>query len=215
MIVQAAILNLLQRIDQKLKTGALITSVNIATWGTDGGDKFQAQRIMDIYDEARLVLLKTIDRLYPKDMKAKQISGVIKKKADLQFAAGEATKPTGFLVEERLYTVAGVQITILPVSDMFETEDLNNAANPIVYDYGTKFAQKTADTAIIPNASTYVLWYYGISTYTIADVTGGATVEEFNQEWIPVILQLAEAIAMEQGSKQLNALAEALVTTRI
>ncbi len=214
MTVQSVILKLLQRIDPKMKNGTLVAVANISTWATDGGDQFTAQRIVDIYNEARMALANAIDRYYPKDMKAKAISGTLKKKSDLTFASGVADKTTiaGYIKTERLFNNAGTQISVLPVSEMQETEDLNSASNPIVYEYATSFAQKTVDTAIIANAANYVLWYYGVTTYVLSDVTGGTTVEEFNEDWIPVILQLAEAIASEQGSKVVNALAQQLVS---
>lgn len=213
MTVQAVILRLLVRIDPKLKSGTLITSSNISTWSTDGGDKFTSQRIMDIYNEARLALANAIERYYPPKERARTISGTLKKKTDLQFTSGVASKSsiTGYIKYERLFNAAGTQITILPVSEMQETEDLNSASNPIVYDYTTSFAQKTPDTAIIADASTYVLWYHGITNYTLSNVTAGTEVEEFNEDWIPAILQIAEAIAMEQGTKAVNALAQQLV----
>ncbi len=214
MTVQAAILRLLYRIDPKLKSGTLVASGNISTWSTDGGDKFTAQRVLDIYNEARLALANAIDRYYPKDMKGSTISGTLKKKTNLEFASGVADKTTiaGYIKTERLFNAAGTQISVLPVSEMQETEDLNSAANPIVYEYTTSFAQKTVDSAIIADASTYVLWYYGVTTYTLANVTAGTEVEEFNEDWIPAIIQIAEAIASEQGSKVVNALAQQLVS---
>jgi len=213
MTVQSAILKLLQRIDPRLSDGTEITASNISTWASDGAT-FTAQRIMDIYNEARFVLANTISRTYPERQVSEELAGLIKKKTDFQFSSGSADKTTltGFVRIERLYTSGGTQITVLPVEAMQRTEDLNTSSNPVVYDYGTVFAQKSADTSIIPNASTYVIWYHGVTTFTTTDVTGGSTKEEFRDDWIPALIQLAQAISQEQGRKSINALAEQLVS---
>lgn len=209
--VQAQILRLLARIDPTLKTGAEITSSNISTWSTSNGDKFTAQRIVDIYNDARFALASAVDLTYPDQRKSQVISGTITKNTSFQFASGSATKPTGFIKTERLTTSAYLQITVLPTAMIQQTRALSSATNPIVYDYGTVLAQDVADTAIIPNASTYILWYYGITTYTVSDVTGGSTTEQFNDQFHPIIIELAVALATEMGNQQVNALAQKLL----
>ena len=209
--VQSLVLKLLNRVSVTLDTGTEITSSNISTWGTSGSDKFSAQRIVDIYNDARFTLASAVDLTYPDQRKSLVISGTITKNTTFQFASGSATKPTGFIKVERLTTSAALQITVLPTAMIQQTRDLNSATNPIVYDYGTVFAQETVDTSIIPNASTYILWYYGITTYTVSDVTGGSTTEQFNEQFHPIIIELSVAIANEMGNQQVNALAQKLL----
>ena len=57
----------------------------------------------------------------------------------------------------------------------------------------------------------YHLKYFGITTYALADVTGGSTVESFNASYHNILIELAEALANEQGMVEVNALAKKLL----
>jgi len=81
----------------------------------------------------------------------------------------------------------------------------------MVFDYGTYFEGPSTSTTIMPNAATYILRYYGISNFTLSDILGNTTVESFNENYYPIIIDLAQAIASEQGTIAVNALAQKLI----
>jgi hypothetical protein len=178
--------------------------------GSVGAANFLAQRLLDIYNEARFALANAIDKSYPEFLKATVISGTITKNAAFQFASGIATKPTGFIKVWRLEDSSGAQITTNPVSMIARLKDLESATNRMVFDYGTTFVALTGSTNVL-DASTYILYYSGITNFSLSHVLDGTTVETFNDDWYPKILELAEAIASEQGGQSINALATQLV----
>jgi hypothetical protein len=50
-------------------------------------------------------------------------------------------------------------------------------------------------TGVVGNVQNYALKYFGISNFVLSDVTGGATLETFNLDYEPKILDVAEKIA--------------------
>lgn len=200
---------LTQRIDPYSKAGVALTST---TAGTTDGDRFTKEEKLEFYNDARFVLAGAIDRLYPPQKKAIVVSGNVVK-ASLTFTTGVAPKPAGFISHILMTDSTGATIAVLPTTLIDQTKDLETSTNRVVYDYGTNFTALTGTTNI-PNASTYVLYYYGITTYAISDVTGGSTVESFNDQWHEIIIQLAEAMSREQGSQEVNALAEQLIAIK-
>ena len=209
--VQSNIISLLQRIDPTLKDQITpIAAGNISTWGANGGSKFTAQQVVDFYNEALTALANQVNLLYPEPLKGTVLGGNVSLTTTLAFSSGVASKPTGFIKGIYLSDSSNVQITMNPAAMIWRLKDLETATNRMVFDYGSNFSALTG-SANIPNASTYILWYYGITTFAISDVTGGSTVEQFNDDWEPKIIQLAVAIANEQGQQAVNALAAQLV----
>ena len=68
-----------------------------------------------------------------------------------------------------------------------------------------------ADEGDSIGVANHTLRYIGISNFTLADVTGAATLETFNLDFEPKILEVAEKVSMEQGSVDLKKIALALV----
>ena len=184
-------------------TGALIGSVD--------GAKVPRQRLLDIYNQARMALFGAIDATYSLSDKITSISGTIVKKTDLTFAAGVATKPTGYIQAVRLSDVSEDQITIAPFTLYRQTKDRHAVGNRIVYEYSTTLEAPSTSTTIMPNAATYILRYFGITDFTLSDVLGGSVAETFNDQYHSAIIELAEAIFNEQGQKEINALALKLI----
>lgn len=206
--VTSQILKILQRVDPYRKDGVEVTASNIATvttgWSTVGGDRFAAQRIADCYNQARMQLANIVDKTVPEDKKAIVVSGNIVK-GTLTFASGTITKPTGYVMYERLENPSGIQVTILPVSQIQQAKDLISATNLMVFDYGTSFTAYDG-TATIANG-TYPFYYYGVTQYTVTQCADGTTVESFNDLLHPTLIDLAVAIAKEQGTAEINAMA--------
>jgi len=209
--VQSNIISLLQRIDPTLKDGTtVIAAGNIATWASTAGAKFNPQQVVDFYNEGRTALANAVDLHYPEPLKGTVLGGLAQLNASLTFTSGAAPKPTGFIKSVFLSDVNNAQITINPIIMIPRLKDLETSTNRMVFDCGSSFSALTGTTNI-PNAATYKLSYYGITTFVLSDVTGGATVEQFNDDWFPKIIQLAEAVANEQGQQAVNALAAQLV----
>ena len=179
--------------------------------GSVDGASFPRQRILDIYNQARMALFQAMDNVLSLEEKIIAISGTVIKKTDLTFTSASAPKPTGFIQAIYLTDVSGDQITILPLSVFRELKDRHSVSNRMVFDYGTVFEAPSTSTTIIPNAATYILRYYGISSFTLSDILGGTTVETFNENYYPIIIELAQAIASEQGTIEVNALAQKLI----
>jgi hypothetical protein len=210
MLVRDNILKILAIVDPTYKDMSLITAANIATvttgWATVGGDKFTSQKIVDCYNQARMQLANAIDKTFPEDKKAIAVSGNIVVNTTATFASGVLAKPTGYIMYEYLTDVNGDQITILPVSQIQQAKDLESATNRMVFDYGSNFTALTGLTNI-PNASTYIFRYYGVTQYTTVTATDGTTVESFNDLLHPALIELAVAIANDQGTADINMMA--------
>jgi len=209
--VQANVLKLLARVDPSLKTGAEITSTNIATWASAGSDRFTAQRIVDCYNEARKVLGNAISMRYNPAQKVAAMADIMILKSDLTFASGSATKPTGYIEAYSLHKATGQQIAIIPSHLYAVTAYLDSAYNPIVHEYATTFVAVNGATNV-PDLATYKLRYFGLTDFTIANVSAGTENETFSFIWDTILVELASAIADEQGAAQVNALAMKLIT---
>lgn len=179
--------------------------------GSVDGAAFARQRILDIYNQARMALFTAIDNSMDVSEKITAISGTVIKKTDFTFASGVATKPTGYIQTVKLTDVNGAEITVLPLSLYRQLKDRISTTNRMVFDYGTTFESPDVATPIPPDAATYVLRYYGITDFTLSDILGNSTVETFNINYYPIIIELAQAIASEQGTIAVNALAQKLI----
>lgn len=210
MTVQAAILSLLQRIDPTMKDMTVVTASNIATWNSSGGDKFDAQRVVDIWNQARFLLTQVLHEQMSNAELSKQVAGNLVTNSALTFTTGSATLPTGYVFPVSLWDASGNIITILPFGMMNTVKSLESATNKFVFESGTTLVTISGST-YVSDVSTYVLRYYGITTFTTADVTGGATVESFRDRWIPVLLEIATKLALEQGTADAEAIARSFV----
>lgn len=207
-LVRTQILTLLGRIDPTYKTMALITSADVGTastgWMAIGGDKFQAQEVVDFYNQARMQLASVLERTLPPDKKAASVSGNIVK-GSLAFSSGTITKPTGYVMWERLENPSALQVTILPVSQIQQAKDLISATNLMVFDYGASFTAYDGTTTIANG--TYPFYYYGVTLYTTTTATDASTVESFNEFYHPILIELAVALARGQGSAEVDMMA--------
>ena len=213
MTAQSALLKLQQRIDPYTKAGVEITA---ATIGTVDGDRFTKQRLLDIYNEARMVLFSVMRQTMSEEEFAKNISALyLSASITFTFSTPDTTapKPAAFMKLETLMSAtASLPVIIMPNeyleavqrSDTFYTQSVTD--NLIGFEQGTNFLLPAINAA-----GTGKIYYYGITDWALSDITTGTATEKFSEEYIPVILQLAQAIANEQGSKQVNALAMQLI----
>ena len=101
--VNSLLLELALIIDPTDKDGAVFTN---STIGANRGGRFEKQRLLDIYNTARLLIVNAGRTLLPKSVFTKMFSGLIIKKTNLAFTSGIATIPADFLEEISLCGIA-------------------------------------------------------------------------------------------------------------
>lgn len=204
--VRSQVLKLALRVDPRTK--AQVEFVG-ATIGTVAGNRFAAQRLLDIYNEARVGLAGAIRVLMPPEKRATVISGLILRStsgAPSTFTSGVLTLPAGFIDHIALRTSADVDIPILPSSVLQIASRHDAAANPFVFREGGTLKVLPGSTSV-PDASDYEFWYYGVTDFTLTDVTNGTSLETYNDDLLPRLLNIAERIANAQGNYDPNAIA--------
>lgn len=204
--VQLQYFKFLEMVSPRDPTGVSIT---LATAGTVDTDKWPAQRLLDFYNEARMVAAFILS--YKKGPRERQeASNNVIVNSSATFASGVLAKPDGYIFTKSLLSSAGVVISVLPVDQIPLTKHYDSPTNPIVYEYTTEFRSANGSTNI-PNGGNYVLNYVGITPFVLADVTGGTKKETFSDIYEPIILQLAAAIEETRGQQKPLALAEKLL----
>lgn len=101
----------------------------------------------------------------------------------------------------------GAKVTITGTEKIIATITSNTGATVTVAYSGSKGAGSPM------SVKNYQLKYLGITEYTTSDLAG-STNESFNSDYHPVLIELAVAIANEQGGLEINALARALIGTK-
>jgi len=213
--VQSNLLKLALRVDPTdYTTNAEFTS---ATIGVDPGESFSAQRLLDIYNESRMALYQALRTTLGREQLYNDVGALVGKSSSFTFAAGVATKPTGYVDFLSLFDAAGSQIFLLPpnLMDVVGTAGTGSyyketATNRFIFESGNTFISLSG-TTYVPNASTYVVNYLSVPLFALADVTGGTTIESFNDKYIPMLLDLAEAKCGEEGSLDVLAMAKKLL----
>jgi hypothetical protein len=162
-----------------------------------------------MYNDARMLAAQVIsERLGHRE--AIEVAQNLIVKDDAAFSSGVLAKPSDYIFPKSLMDVNGKVISILPANQIPNTQSKDSAANPIVYEEATQFKSQHG-ASYIPDASTYVLRYVGITPFTVAQVVAGTVTETFTNFYEPVIIQIAVAIAMSQGLVEPLALAQRLI----
>jgi len=212
--VRELIFKLAERIDPYDKDGVQFT---IDTILTKDGDGFTAQRLVDIYNDARSILLLALQSTLPPE-EFFRVSPGAAKQVPLYFQGGEAKKPSDYIAPISIYDTSGNQILILPISlapivmkadhNQLNPHFRESTNNRFVFEQRDRFTALTA--AYIPDGW-YNFWYVGLPAFTIANIVTENVSETFDDRWYVVILEIAEAIAMEHGMAEVNALARTLI----
>jgi hypothetical protein len=215
--IQALMLKLALRVDPFVKsTGVLETSATIGVAGATGdGDKFSAQRLLDVYNESRLALFSALYESKTSQELSKLVSAsFITASITLTYASPNTTapKPSGFLKLVSLTAPSSIPIIVIPnnwLGDIRKGTDPHltvSASNILAVELTTNFL-------IVGNfgAGTGIIDYYGITNWALSDVTTGTAVEVFSTELEPMLLDLAVAISLEQGNQDAIALAKKLI----
>jgi len=192
-----------QRIDPYSKAGVALTSSTVLT--TDG-DRFAVQEKVDLYNQARFALFGVLSEQYtPAQMRMKLTEALVVK-SDLQFtltgSVSTAPKPTGFLRAESLTNATFAPIIFLDISKVQAVRSGNNplyaqsSTRMYAFDIGASFIHYGT---YVTSASTYILHYYGLTTWTSSS---GASVEQFNDEMNWVLVETMVKMAEDIGSGQ-------------
>lgn len=224
-LVQNLVFRLALRVDPKTKTGDKFVQSGAgagqANIGAADGDRFQAARLVDIYNEARIALFQALEVQYPdKEELTRRIGGTVQHTEALTFtltgSISVATKPTGYI---RFISAAKADKTPVILLGADKIGAVQQATNPyytqsttviFVFDVGAQFVHYGTQ---LTTASTYILTYVGISNFTVSDVTGGATMETVDDIYHPLLLELASAIANGQSNADVLKLAKTLAST--
>ena len=200
---------LYQIIDARANDGSEITIANV---GSVDGEKFTAAKALAIYNNARYALANAVAIRMDPFAKRQAISDNTVWNTTFAFASGVANKEAGYIEHKDLQTLAGIHVSVVPAHNASLIAYLDSAQNPIVFERAATFNSIHGNT-FIPDASTYIHVYYGISPWVNNDViaAGSLASETFSPVWESPLLEIAEAIAMEKGLAQVNKLALTLV----
>lgn len=225
--VQANILRFLAVVDPTMKDGTVISSSNISTWSTSHGDKFTSARILDCYNQSRMSLFGVL-RTIMDDESLGKIVGELLVSTTIDFGSAaaktDAPKPSGYIKFVGLSSSADIKYPLLPQTLINVVRQGSNdfyvqsSTNAFVFDEGSNLVSYgtvgvNSGNAFITGSSNKFL-YYGITDFTLSDITGGSTTETYNDVWVPVLLELAIAIANGLGNQQVNELAKKLITAK-
>ena len=187
--------------------------------GSVDGENIPRQRLLDIYNFARytaFIVMKglcTVNGKLDLALLGKKFGSLVTSTSTFQFASGSGTKPAGYLEFISLADTNNAQIYLLDQSLKAEVLKgvnpyyIESSTNRFVFDIGNTLVHYSNQ---LPDVSTYKLNYFGISDFTLSDVLGNSTTETFNEQYMPGLIELAQAIVAEQGEQQLNALATKL-----
>jgi hypothetical protein len=190
--------------------GVATGTVTSGLIGSIDGSRFTRQRLLDVYNDARLNILAVIAETYPMHRKALEFSGTLVKITNLQFTTGVANKPTGYIAAVYLTDVNNNPIPVLPYSVAPMIRANESSTIRFVLESGSTFVTLTGATNI-PDASTYILVYYGLTNFTLAQVLDGTTTETLNDDLQTIIIEIAEAIANDVQQVSVNQLTKTLL----
>lgn len=205
--VSSQLLKLIQRIDPRQKDGTETTSSNLETattgWQAVGGDRFAAQRVVDLYNDARrFVAMGIITSKGP--LRASYDLSSIVANAAITFTSGVANLPTGHLATiSVIRSETGALIKVIPTGAIDYVSHLDSAANPIVFELsGTLYTPNGA--TYIPDSTTgvtYKIRYYNCTDWSKAQAVavGSPVTETFPERFLPLVIDIAELMANEQG----------------
>jgi hypothetical protein len=223
-------LQLVERIDPFTKAGAEFIATGTHGVGTEGGDKFTAQRQLDIYNQARLALFSAVKNKYPEAQLVKELSNCLTRallQSTVNAPGGLATltPPAGFLREHSIYDLLNAPIIILnPIMRPTVLSDSvagsGHWRQMLSAHWRYMYLQKSTNyvfegddipSSTFTNGEVMYLYYYGLPTWVLADVTGGSTLENIGLAYEQKVLDIAEKIALEVGSLDLTKVAESIV----
>jgi hypothetical protein len=186
--------------------------------GSVDGEKFTRQRLLDLYNNARFVLFEAMRGTMSEHDLLKFVSSDVVEHTEVSFTSGVGTKPTGYIAPISMIDYQNNEIYIKDASysTVIRKGDLpvyvETATNRFVIDAGGSLFNVTG-TSVMPNSTAtikYYLTYFGLTTYTLTNVLSNSYTESYNDTFVPVIIELASAMANNMGRSETLALAKKL-----
>ena len=193
--VQHLLAELARDVDPRTSDQVIIDETNVGT--VDG--VFTAQRLLGLYNNARLAIGSVLYRTIGRRGMPLPVSGAITPKEDFQFQNGTASLPPDYIYTILLTDAAGLRIVVISADSIESVRSYENAERRFVIEENGALRTLSGVT-YVPDASTYVLRYFSIPIYTLSDVTGGVVNESYNDLFHPLIIQVAALLANERGS---------------
>jgi hypothetical protein len=164
--------------------------------GIDEG-RFTAQERLDIYNKSRLTITGSLLKKFPlaKNSLVELISGNVEYGETITFESGSADKPDGYIFAVDLMDSSKNQVTVLSFKDYRMVKDLERATNLFVFEVGDTLKAPPGSSLI--TSGSYTLTYYKILPFTLADINEATVNETYNDEWHPLIEEIAVLIANE------------------
>ena len=193
-------------VDPKDTSGALITTTTVTT---NDGDRFPVARRLDIYNEARWALYQAMMKVLGIEKVSEELYTILKS-ASVTFSGGVATLPTDFADVVSLYDSAGIirvaPATIVdPILDSDE-QHIQGVKYRDVFLQGNTLVDLTVG---IVGAKT--LLYFALIDWVLADIIATDPTETIDDKYHSTLLEIAQAIAREQGGVEVMKLAEQLI----
>lgn len=180
--------------------------------GAVDADGFTREQYLSLLNQARWGLMGTVVSAW----KAKKIldpekllPGWIVTTTTLQFTSGSASKPAGYVETLKLTDASGTRIPVYTPTEYERVINKLSVNNPAVEDMGTVLLDESAGTNV-PNASTYILKYFGLTDFQIGDILNLSgytqTTEPLDEEMHEVLYRGAIAISKGMGGQDVSAL---------
>lgn len=216
-LIRLNLLDLAMEVDPRKADGTLFIATTV---GVDDGEKFSAQRLLDIYNQARMafltnmVAMNKIDGVHMQGGTNKVATGSISYSAPTV----TITKPTDFIALLALAdTTKAIQLVVLPnvlYSDVIGARNAHLAqsvANKQVYLFNIGQTFTASDVALATlNGDAYVLYYVGATLFVLANVDASTQETIEDGQW-PIVKELAVRLANNAGNAEIDALAQSLI----
>lgn len=205
--VQATLLKFALMVDpNQLATG---TKFAAGTIGVEDGERFSKQRLLDIYNRARMTLVNAMRVAWPKSKLNEAVRGNLIRNNTATFAAGALALPTGY-IQTLVLRTGSIEIAVVPTWAYASLIRHESATNLFGFEEGNAIKAPEGSTFLTTQVCLHI--YLGVADWALSDVTGGTAVETVSDPWIPELLEVASAIANEQGNADPMALAVQLLT---
>jgi len=217
--VKLNLLDLAMEVDPRQVDGTLHTSATICQ--SADGEKFPIQRMIDIYNQARMAFIQNMVALNRLD--GTHFNGGTNKVATgtISYSAPTTTitKPQDFVALIALVNTnitRFCQIVVLPTALYGDVIGARNshlvqsvaAKNVFLFNIGQTFT--AADTALSSmSGDAYTLYYVGATLWATGDIAAG--VETIEDTYWPLVKEIAVRIANNAGNAEIDALALSLI----
>jgi hypothetical protein len=187
------------------------------------GARFPRQRLADIYNDARLALFQGLSLLNDEPEYLSKLVDTIVRTASVTMTLAGSTLtgpfPSDYIEGIEAYDASSNPIEILPAELIGEVligdnpHLLQSTTNRFIFEQNAQFVTYNTGTAW-PATEVITVRYYGVSTFTLADVLGNSVTETFSRKFEPIIITLAEAIANGMSQVEAIGLAKSLISIK-